>query len=390
MCWSSSPPRGATVAVGIGRSASPRRSPIAFIDVCAWSTRKGEGRIRAMLTIYRRHRRNCSHRSEGRGYRRCLCPIWVDGMHDSKEKYLADAVARCLNESTIYKYRLLFKQLDAFAGERGLRYLRELDLETLDSFRAEWKDGPRSSLKKLERLRAFFRFCERRKWVDGNPAADLRAPKVQNRPTMPFTQPEMVKILVAFDKYSKRAGVANAQRLKAFVMLLRYSGMRIGDAVACGVDRIDGDKLFLYTQKTGVPVHCVLPAFVIRELEAAPKSSEGYFFWTGKSKLHSAIGKWQRRLQNLFKLAEVKGGHAHRFRDTFAVELLLAGVPLERVSVLLSHQSIRITERHYSPWVRSRQDQLEQDLRRAWSEDPLALMQTKGTPRVHRDKRAIN
>jgi integrase/recombinase XerD len=384
-----------------------------------------------MLTIYRRHRKDCSHRTEGRAYRRCQCPIWVDGMlggqevrkslamrdwqkaqdhvreweareteprsasepttiQESKEKYLADANARCLNESTIYKYRLLFRQLEAFAEKRGLRYLQELDLETLDSFRAEWKDGPRSSLKKLERLRAFFRFCERRKWVDGNPAADLRAPKVQNRPTMPFTQPEMVKVLVAFDKYSKRAGVANAQRLRAFVLLLRYSGMRIGDAVACGVDRIDGDRLFLYTQKTGVPVHCVLPAFVIRELEAAPKSSEGYFFWTGKSKLHSAIGKWQRRLQNLFTLAEVKGGHAHRFRDTFAVELLLAGVPLERVSVLLSHQSIRITERHYSPWVRSRQDQLEQDLRRAWSEDPLALMQTKGTPRVHRDKREIN
>jgi hypothetical protein len=131
-----------------------------------------------------------------------------------------------------------------------------------------WKEGPRSRLKKLERLRAFFRFCERRKWVDGNPAADLRAPRVQNRPTMPFTQPEMVKILVAFDKYSKRAGVANAQRLKAFVLLLRYSGMRIGDAVACSVDRIDGDRLFLYTQKTGVPVHGVLPAFVVRELEA--------------------------------------------------------------------------------------------------------------------------
>jgi integrase/recombinase XerD len=384
-----------------------------------------------MLTIYRRHLKKCSHRREGRAYRRCQCPIWTDGMlggkevrkslalrdwqkaqdhvrewearetepkstsepvtiHESKEKYLADATARCLNESTIYKYRLLFKQLEAFAAGRGLRYLQELDLETLDAFRAEWKDGPRSGLKKLERLRAFLRFCERRKWIDENPASDLRAPKVQNRPTMPFTQPEMMKILVAFDKYSKRAGVANAQRLKAFVLLLRYSGMRIGDAVACGVDRIDGDKVFLYTQKTGVAVHCVLPSFVVRELEAAPKSSEGYFFWTGKSKLHSAIGKWQRRLQNLFTLAEVKGGHAHRFRDTFAVELLLAGVPLERVSVLLSHQSIRITERHYSPWVRSRQEQLEQDLRRAWSEDPVALAETKGTPRVHRDKRAIN
>jgi integrase/recombinase XerD len=159
---------------------------------------------------------------------------------------------------------------------------------------------------------------------------------------------------------------------------------------SCGVGRITENKLFLYTQKTGVPVHCVLPDFVVGELEAAPKSSEGHFFWTGKSKLHSAIGKWQRRLQTLFTLAEVQGGHAHRFRDTFAVELLLAGVPLERVSVLLGHQSVRITERHYSPWVRSRQEQLEQDLHRAWSQDPVALMQSKGTPEVHEKSRRIN
>lgn len=139
-----------------------------------------------------------------------------------------------------------------------------------------------------------------------------------------------------------------------------------------------------------MPVQCVLPDFLVRELEAAPKSSEGHFFWTGKSKLHSAIGKWQRRLQTMFALAEVQGGHAHRFRDTFAVELLLVGVPLERVSVLLGHQSVRITERHYSPWVRSRQEQLEQDLQRAWSQDPVALMQTKGRPEVHEKIGRIN
>jgi integrase len=147
-------------------------------------------------------------------------------------------------------------------------------------------------------------------------------------------------------------------------------------------------KLFLYTQKTGVRVQCVLPEFVLRELEAAPKSSNEYFFWTGKSKLHSAIGKWQRRLQNLFKPAEIQGGHAHRFRDTFAIELLLSGVPLERVSVLLGHQSVRITERHYSPWVRSRQEQLESDLKRAWSQDAVALqikkVQTRYTGKTSR------
>jgi integrase/recombinase XerD len=308
----------------------------------------------------------------------------------ASEKFLADAKARKLHESTIYKYRLLFKQIGGFAQKRGLRFLKELELARLDDFRSEWKDGPRSGLKKLERLRAFLRFCERRKWIESNPALDMKAPRIQNRPTMPFTHAEMLKILAAFEKYVARAGVANAQRLKAFVLLLRYSGMRIGDAVKCEADRITGNKLFLYTQKTGVPVHCVLPDFVIRELEAAPKSSEGHFFWTGKSKLHSAISKWQRRLQTLFTLAEVASGHAHRFRDTFATELLLAGVPLERISVLLGHQSVRITERHYSPWVRSRQEQLEQDLRRVWEQDPIALMEARGTPEVHGERRQIN
>ena len=33
-----------------------------------------------MLTIFQRHVRACGHRSEGRKYRRCRCPIWVDGM----------------------------------------------------------------------------------------------------------------------------------------------------------------------------------------------------------------------------------------------------------------------------------------------------------------------
>src|SRR5205807_3769037 len=61
----------------------------------------------------------------------------------------------------------------------------------------------------------------------------------------------------------------------------------------------------------------------------------------------------------------------HRFRDTFAVELLLAGVPLDRVSILLGHSSIRITERHYAPWTRSRQEQIEANLKAAWSNDPL-------------------
>jgi hypothetical protein len=67
--------------------------------------------------------------------------------------------------------------------------------------------------------------------------------------------------------------------------------MRIGDTVKLSANPINGNELFLYTQKTGVPVNCILPDSVLMELEQTARSSEGHFFWTGKSKLHSAIGK---------------------------------------------------------------------------------------------------
>ena len=35
---------------------------------------------------------------------------------------------------------------------------------------------------------------------------------------------------------------------------------------------------------------------------------------------------------------------------------------MERASALLGHGSIKVTEKHYSPWVRARQEQLEADV----------------------------
>jgi len=54
------------------------------------------------------------------------------------------------------------------------------------------------------------------------------------------------------------------------------------------------------------------------------------------------------------------------FRDTFAVEMLLAGLPLEQVSILLGHKSVKITEKHFAPWVKARQELLAANVRKAW------------------------
>jgi integrase/recombinase XerD len=152
------------------------------------------------------------------------------------------------------------------------------------------------------------------------------------------------------------------------ILLLCNSGLRIQDAACLERARLRDDKLFLYTQKTGTPVYCPLPPDAVKALGGVRNERAEYFFWDGKSERETVVKSWNRVFQKLFAAAEpaIVGGHPHRFRDTFAISLLLKGVELSHVSILLGHSSVKVTERHYSPWVKARQDQLEADVRRTW------------------------
>jgi integrase/recombinase XerD len=262
--------------------------------------------------------------------------------------------ARNLAGETKRKYRVLFKQLKAFAQDRGVRYVNEIDVTFLSDFRATWKDKALSATKKLEELRGICRFAMARKWLGDNPAAALRSPQVRPKPTLPFSDGEMKKIL----------GAAADPRDHALILVMRYAGLRISDATTLSVDSLKNDRLTLHQAKTGESVSVLLPSHVARALRDLPRKNS-YFFWTGTSKISSVSGFWRGRIAKVFKAGGVVNGHTHRFRDTFAVSLLTAGVSLEDVSTLLGHQDIRITQKHYSPWVKSRQDALDKAVRSA-------------------------
>jgi integrase/recombinase XerD len=166
--------------------------------------------------------------------------------------------------------------------------------------------------------------------------------------------------------------------------------MRMGDVVRLTADQVNGNKLLLHTQKTGIQVSAVLPEFVASLLETSPKVAGKCFLWSGTGKLDVIVGSWQRRLRKLFSMAGVSDGHAHRFRHTFAVSLLIAGIPMERVSILLGHQSVRVTEKYCAAWTDSRQRQVEADLQRAWEQDPIVMLEAKVTRRLRGNIEAVN
>jgi integrase len=115
-------------------------------------------------------------------------------------------------------------------------------------------------------------------------------------------------------------------------------------------------------QKTGTHVSVPIPPAVAKELLDVLNGNARYVFWSGNGEEESITKNWMKYyIAPTFKAAKICGGHmmSHRLRDTFAVDLLEKGVPLEEVSKLLGHESIKTTERHYSKWMKGRQDRLD-------------------------------
>jgi site-specific recombinase XerD len=357
-----------------------------------------------MLAIYRRHNpKKCSSKdTQNCSNKRRPCPIWVRGSHDDgryvrepmkgrdwtraldamremeatgerpasapvtqtkitienwQDQFVKNARTENISTETIRKYEVLFRQLLAYTKDNGICYPNEMTLESLQEFRNSWKDKPLSKSKKQERLRSIFKFAVARKWIPENPAVHLGRIKVDRTQQIPFSTDEMSRIT----KKAKEAG----PEVYAFVLTMRFSGLRISDVCILRRDSLQGNHLVLRTEKTGTPVKVLLPGFVANSLRTLPKSNPTYFFWNGRSKLSSATDLWRtNRLKKIFENAEVENAHPHRFRHTFAVELLKKGVPAGTVAILLGNTE-QIVVKHYSAWIESRQKPLDDAVEKA-------------------------
>jgi integrase/recombinase XerD len=286
---------------------------------------------------------------------------------EALDKFKADRESMKLSEAMMRKYRNVVCELkDAF----GDRELRSITVDDVRQIKGKWKLAPITIQKRMDMVRKFFLFCVDSDWIDKSPARAIATPLVKHVPTLPYTDLEMEKILWAAESIREahpKMPVGQEKKLKALIFLMRYSGLRISDTVMFNIRRsLKGNKVFLRQEKTNEPVWVPVPEFVVEAIVACDDGSD-YPFYGQVGKPKSAITEWQDRLKKVYVMAGIPDGHSHRLRDTFSVNLLQKGASIEDVSRLLGHTSIKTTEKHYAPWVKSRQDQLEKTVQLAWA-----------------------
>ena len=285
-------------------------------------------------------------------------------VRDAANKWITDAKARQLSDGTILKYEQSIKSVKEALGEKTLR---QVSVDDIRFVRESWKISALTMQKRLEMVKGFFNFCVASKWIKESPAESVQSPTVDPKPTLPFDDAQIKAIFEALEtKYLEAHPMSTEEtktKIKAFILVMLYAGIRISDVVFLKREHIKDGKLFLYAHKTKVPVWVPLPKKV---LDALKKCGGEFYFTTGRGKVKTWTTEWEERLKKVFVLAGMPKAHSHMFRDTFATRLLNNGVPIETVATLLGN-TIKIVEKHYSHWVESRQANLESAVRLSWS-----------------------
>jgi site-specific recombinase XerD len=283
------------------------------------------------------------------------------------EKFVADKKVQGVTTSVLGKYSRELDRLRDYCERHGVYTVQGISRELLANFCGTWEGVYPSSntrSKVRERLSSFLRYAYDVQWIPRIPK--LPKIKVEETPTLPLSDGEYARLLDAASKIASRA--AQGARVRALFQLMRYSGLAIRDALTLERAEIQHDtkkklhRIVTSRQKTGTHVSVPIPSDVAKEILDVENDNEKYVFWSGNGDEESITKNWAKYyVAPAFAAAKITGGHmmSHRLRDTFAVDLLGKGVPLEEVSKLLGHESIKTTERHYAKWIKGRQDRLD-------------------------------
>ena len=297
------------------------------------------------------------------------------------EAYLGNCKTNGVKSSTIRKYRNSLNRLAAFMESNGVRYVRDVTVMMLDSFRASRTLAPITSLKELETTRAFFTYCVGRDLCKDNIASKVRGPRISSpNDVVPYTPEEVDRIIAATQEFGRNQ--YERRRAKAIILVLRFTALRISDVAALRRDRITKEDgrwvIFIRATKNNEQIYLPIPREMKEALDNVPTprgaAPDGpYYFWSGKSTKRSNVGVIGECVGAVFKKSGVKDAHAHRFRHTLATELLEKGASFEEVADVLG-DSVEVVKKHYAKWSRGRQKRVTDLLSRVhenadWSVD---------------------
>jgi integrase len=259
--------------------------------------------------------------------------------------------------------------------------LLNLDIRAVERWYADLDAGSEAKAKAGRLLRALTSFAYRRDMIPSDPARVLRIPSSSTRSLMPDEIPTINDV--------HRLAEEIPDRYMAMVYCLAIGGLRIGEAVALRMSRVDFKRHRLtvdsaWTEaggfgppktKAGVRTFTMPPPLeddLRRHVETyTPTGDPERLVFTTETDGPVRSGNWRRRVFGpAAKRAGLEGLDPQDLRHVAASDLASDGASAVEIAARLGHSNSSVTHRVYLHLLRSRDEALAASQGARWERPP--------------------
>lgn len=247
--------------------------------------------------------------------------------------------------ATVIAYSKDIEQLIEFVTSQDVSDLDAVSTDHINAFKEQLKTQRytgKSVSRKINSIKAFFRYLIGEGLLSDNPADSVTHPKFDQNPP---------RVLSKLEYRALRDACRGDVRMSAVVELLLQTGMRISELANLQLADIDFDRNVIQIRAQNsrgsrrVPLNDAAKQAVMDYLQIRPRAREKTVFLT-KTCRPFLVRNIRTAIDRYFRLAGIKGAKVNDLRHTFIVEQLKAGTPLVYVSQLVGHKRITTTEKY--------------------------------------------
>jgi len=258
-------------------------------------------------------------------------------------KFISNLEDKERSPSTILAYRSDLEQLIEYLKERNIGMGNDVRPGNLAGFRdylLSQKYTPKSTSRKLNAVKTFFRWLKDEAHVSDDPSKDVSHPKIESsRP----------KFLSQLEYRALRDVIRTDARIAAIVELILQTGMRISEVASLKHVHVKIEQVTIESYATQPERTTSLnsPAWEAVEvyLRERPETDSPFLF-VSKNGKPLAVRNIRAAIDRYMQKADIPGYSVNDLRNTFIVENLKRGVDLVTISQTAGHKRLSTTERY--------------------------------------------
>ena len=265
------------------------------------------------------------------------------------ETFLSNKQLEGCASSTLYYYKMVISNFLKVVG-MPLADVTTQDMRNYLTYYQSINDASNASVDNVRRiLNGFFNTINNEGFIPTNPMSRIKHIKQEKKLKKPFTNFEIEQMRGALQNQKERwVSISEYEiiRNKAIFELLLSSGIRVRELVQLNKNDIDlNSRTFTVMGKGSKERECyfsVKAEYYLRQLLNMDTYRENKALFAGRGGNRLLVSGAETMVRELGKVVGIKA-HPHKFRRTFATNLINKGVPVEHVKEMLGHTNLDTT-----------------------------------------------